>query len=470
MSEVLVFKTELRPNNVQRSQFASHFGASRFAYNCLLNWTIEEYDKHKADPTYPRPNLSQPNLQKIWVHELRDQFAPWYAQNSRDPYRHAAASLATAYKGFFSGQKAGSLSGHPTWKKRGSIGSYAVGNTATLVDSGRAVRVPRIGIVRLHEHMKAADWLQRMGATLQDAIFSSDATGRIYVSIRYRVPDKVALAFLRSKLQRKSSGFVGVDLGLKEYATVSDGQVVNNPRYYRNLEAKLARAQRALSIKKVAKRKANSQRKDDNHDWGNQSKNHDRAKAKVARLHRTVRNKRLEFLNQTARHLITHNITVVIEDLAVEAMKQKFGKSVSDASPAEFRRILTYMSARYGTTVIVADRWFPSSKTCSSCGTVKAKLSLSERQYRCSCCGLSMDRDLNAALNLKAWGEVYLAQQAAARYAEALNGRGPENLIVSDQSRRKPAGALRLQSGNASHGRKSKNSIVTSNLALTSAK
>lgn len=337
----LVFKTELRANNAQQSPFKSHFGASRFAYNCLLAWTIEEWQKHLADPSHPRPSLTQQSLQKVWTQQLRDTYAHWYGENSKDPYRHAAASLAQAYSGFFSKSAPRKL--YPKFKRNGGRQSCSAGYVK-LAHRGTMVQVPRIGLVRLQERLKAADWIQRVGGALQDATFSMNPDGRIFISLRYRVTDTLVLAFFRGKLYRRGDGFVGIDLGLKVYACGSDGTAVANPRYYRKLEKKLATAQRRLSKKKVAARTRNGQAKANMQDLGSRSKAQDQARLRVARVNCRIKNKRREFLNQTVRDFVSQNTTIVIEDLNVEVMKvkrEKYGKSVSDASLAEFRCILT---------------------------------------------------------------------------------------------------------------------------------
>ena len=185
-------------------------------------------------------------------------------------------------------------------------------------------------------------------------------------------------------------GAVGVDLGVKTLATLSDGTVIENPCYLRKSERRLKKAQRAFSRKtKGSNRRA-------------------KAKAKVARLHAHVANRRSDAMHKLTTWLTNKYSDISIEDLHVAGMVKNhhLAKAVSDAAFGGFRRQLEYKAARTGAVIHVVDRWFASSKTCSGCGRVKAKLSLSERTYTCEGCGLVLDRDLNAAINIMVAGSA----------------------------------------------------------------
>ena len=193
-------------------------------------------------------------------------------------------------------------------------------------------------------------------------------------------------------------GAVGVDLGVKNLATLSDGTVIPNPRALGTGLKALRKAQKALSRKvKGSVRREN-------------------AKEHVAKLHARVADVRADALNKATTMIANTYGTVCIEDLHVAGMVKNrcLARSVSDAALGEFRRQLEYKTARTGATLRVVDRWFPSSKTCSNCGAAKAKLSLSERTFNCDTCGLSLDRDLNAAINIRVAGSA----------PETLNARG----------------------------------------------
>jgi putative transposase len=181
---------------------------------------------------------------------------------------------------------------------------------------------------------------------------------------------------------------VGLDLGLSVLAATSDGEVIANPRHLRRRERKLARAQRALCRKQKG------------------SANRAKAKAKVARAHRKVRASRTDFLHRTSTRLVRDHDVIVIEDLAVRNMvrNHSLAKAISDCGWGTFRQMLEYKAGKYGRRLIVADRWYPSSKTCSACGHLLAELSLKTRHWTCPACRTRHDRDLNAAKNILAAG------------------------------------------------------------------
>ena len=209
-------------------------------------------------------------------------------------------------------------------------------------------------------------------------------------------------------------GAVGVDLGVKSLATLSDGTVIPNPRALGTRLKVLRKAQQSLSRKVVG------------------SVRREKAKKRVARLHARVADVRADAIHKATAMIARRYSVVCIEDLNVAGMVKNhcLARSVSDAALGEFRRQLEYKTARTGAVLRVVDRWFPSSKTCSNCGVVKAKLSLSERTFNCDACGASMDRDLNAAINICVAGSA----------PETLNARG-EDVRRSD-----------LVSGNADLG------------------
>lgn len=221
-------------------------------------------------------------------------------------------------------------------------------------------------------------------------------------------------------------GSVGIDLGVKELATLSDGTVIRNPHALKSNLRRLKKAQRNLS----RKRKGSNRRR--------------KARAQAARLYARVANLRSDALNKTTAMLAHTYADIGIEDLNVAGMAGNHGlaQSIQDAAFAEFRRQLTYKTARTGARLHVIDRWYPSSKTCSSCGTVKAKLPLSERVYHCEECGLDMDRDLNAAINIMVAGSA----------PETLNARGGD-VRQTGSSRTMPTPVKREPSGGVSRVR-----------------
>jgi putative transposase len=183
---------------------------------------------------------------------------------------------------------------------------------------------------------------------------------------------------------------VGIDLGVKNLATLSTGEVFSGAKSYKKLEKKLARLQRIVSRRELK-----------SHNWY-------KAQLKVARLHKRIADTRKDTLHKLTAYLTKNHSQIVIEDLNVSGMlaNHQLAKSIADMGFREFRRQLDYKCQLYGSELLVVDRWFPSSKTCSNCGAIKESLSLSERVYQCACCSLVIDRDLNASLNLEKIGRA----------------------------------------------------------------
>ena len=229
-----------------------------------------------------------------------------------------------------------------------------------------------------------------------------------------------------------------MDLGVKALATLSDGTIIENPRYLKKSERKLKQAQQAPSRKtKGSNRRA-------------------KAKAKVARIHAHAANQRLDGLHKPTTRPTRKYSDISIEDLHVAGMvkNRHHAKSISDAAFGEFRRQLEYKTARSGAALHVVDRWFASSQTCSKCGSVKAKLSLAERTYRCDSCGLTMDRDLNAAINIKVAGsapETLNAHGATVRRSDRSSGHATLVAAKCEPSVRNPD-AVSLGAGDRKGG------------------
>ena len=246
------------------------------------------------------------------------------------------------------------------------------------------------------------DVAKRAGGAKVLRMTISQRAGRWYASLTVERDDKPAA-------EPPKGGAVGVDLGIKTLATLSDGTVIENPRYLKKSERKLKQAQQALSRKTRGSNRRN------------------KAKAKVARIHARVANQRQDAMHKLTTWLAKEYSDISIEDLHVAGMVKNhhLAKSIMDAAFGEFRRQLEYKTARTGAALHVVDRWFASSQTCSNCGSVKAKLSLAERTYRCDNCGLTMDRDLNAAINIHVAGsapETLNAHGATVRRSDRSSG------------------------------------------------
>jgi len=360
------YKTELRPNNVQRTQFVRHCGVARFVYNWALADRIERYKNGESTNHYE---------QKRRFNALKDQEFPWIRETAYTITDSAFANLDRAYQNFFRRVKqSAEKKGFPKFKsrKRG-MGSFQM-RGAIRVEPHR-IRLPRIGWIRLKEKgYLPTDGVKVLSATI------SERSGRWFVSLQvqedapeYPVPIGKPL---------------GIDLGINKLAVCSNGRVFENPKSLKRYEGKLARLQRELSRRERG------------------GQNYQKTKRKIARLHY-----RIACLRRTSAHECTHYVIakakpsqVVIEDLNVKGMMRNhcLARAVGDASFGEIRRQIEYKAKWHGVEVTTADRWFPSSKICSHCGGKKTVMRLSERRYVCEACGAVVDRDLNAAINLAA--------------------------------------------------------------------
>lgn len=402
----------------------SHAGAARFAYNAGLAHVKEALDNGES------PEWSHYDLRRWW-NANKDELAVnqttgvvWWDQNSKEAYSGGLRSLAQGLSNWSKsrkGQRKGRRVGFPKFKSKNTTMrfAYSTGFTAPKASDPYGLKLPRIGRVHCMENA-----YKRVNGARLIRITVSRRAGCWYASLTVeREPTAPATA---PKL-----GAVGVDLGVKNLATLSDGTVIPNPRALGARLKALRKAQKALSRKVKG------------------SVRREKAKERVARLHARVADVRADTINK-ATTMIARNYSVVcIEDLNVAGMVKNhhLARSLSDAALGEFRRQLEHKTARSGAVLRVVDRWYRSSKTCSNCGVVKAKLSLSERTFNCDACGASMDRDLNAAINICVAGSA----------PETLNARGEDvrrnQHTVGDadlgeaRTKRSPAGGVRLGVG-----------------------
>ena len=385
-------KVALDPTPKQCRLLCSHAGAARFAYNAGLAHVKDMLEK--GEP----PEWSHYALRRWWnankdtLAVNPDTGAVWWSQNSKEAYSMALHDLAQALSNWSKsrkGQRKGRRMGFPRFKSKNTAMrfAYSTAFTAPTASDPYGLKLSRIGRVHCMENVyKRVD-----GARLVRVNVSCRA-GRWYASLTVEREQPSSPAHTRKR------GAVGVDLGVKHLATLSDGTVIPNPRALDTRLKALRKAQQALS----RKTKGSARR--------------EKAKERVARLYARVTDVRMDAINKATTMIAQTYSTVCIEDLNVTGMVKNhhLARSLSDASLGEFRRQLEYKTMRTGTALRVVGRWYPSSKTCSNCGTVKAKLSLNERVYQCDVCGLSIDRDLNAAINLMVAGSA----------PETLNARG----------------------------------------------
>jgi putative transposase len=369
------FRFELDPNRAQRVLLAKSVGASRYVYN----WGLAE-SKRQYEITGKRPRLG--DLKKQLV-ELKNTDAPWLYEVSAHIGQSALKDLNVAFERFFKSVKSdGPKAGYPRFKKgeRDSARVYEV----TLEE--RHLRIPNVGRVRLKETCRERGFDGRvLSATI------TRRADRWFVSLAVEREREIVLP----RSVRKPSDVAGVDLGLANAAVIHDGEETRVVEPRRSLRKNLAR------LRRLDRELARKQRG---------SANREKAKLPRARLHYRISCQRQEMLHQLSSELARTKRVIVLEDLHVRGMQRNrhLALSIGDAGMGELRRQLAYKTQWYGSTLVIADRWFPSSKVCSGCGTIKDTLALGERQYDCGVCGLSLDRDENAAINLHRLAAVKL--------------------------------------------------------------
>ena len=358
---IVAHKIALDPNDKQATYFARAAGTARFAYNWALAEWQRQYEAWKQDNSLPKP--SQAALRRQLNAIKREQF-PWMLEVTKNAPQMAIIQLGEAFKNFFAGRAK-----YPKFRKKGVHDRFTLTNDQFSIDGCR-IRIPNLGWVRMRESLRFNGKI--MSATI------SRVADRWFVSITVDTEDP-------PKSRAENQGTVGVDLGVAALATLSTGETITGPKPHKVLLDRLRRLSRSLSRKQKG------------------SSNRRKARAKLARLHARIANIRSDALHKLTTEITRRFHTIGIEDLNVRGMakNRRLARSIADMGFFEFRRQLEYKATMRGGVVVVADRWFASSKTCSACGSVQEAMPLSVRQWICPDCGTRHDRDLNAAINLK---------------------------------------------------------------------
>lgn len=353
------FKFRIYPNAFQQTQIARTFGCVRFVYNRMLADRIRHYEE-TGESLSNTP--AQYKKEFEWLKEV-DSLA----------LANAQLNLNKAYQHFFREQAAG----FPKFKsKKSHRKSYTTNwvNNNIRLEKGSII-LPKLKAVKIKQHREIpADY------RLKSVTVSQTPSGAYYASILYEYESRI------EAIQPET--FIGLDYSMQELYISSDGETAAYPRYYRQSLDKLKREQRKLSHCQKG------------------SKNRSKQRLKVAQIHEKVTNQRKDFLHKQSRQITNAVDAVCIEDLNMKGMSQalNFGKSVSDTAFGTFVRMLDYKLKEQGKQLIKIDKWYPSSKLCSSCGEAKKTLDLSERTYHCEACGAVINRDYNASINIRREG------------------------------------------------------------------
>lgn len=353
------FKYRIYPNKSQKGLLSKTFGCIRVIWNA----NVESFNSYDKDSN-PKPKIiikSDLIIDKPWLNEIS---AAAIQQKIRD--------FQEITNQFFSKTRKKKI-GRPSFKKKSGNQSYRLPNQKFSLKDNK-IRLEKIGWVKMSIDRNIPNNSKMLSCTM-----SKNCCNQYFVSI---LVDTVM------HHKGKTGKTVGIDLGLKSFATLSDGIVIDNIKFFREKQSEIAKIQRHLSRKSKG------------------SNRHRKNKIKIARLYNKIANRRNNFLHNVTTSLVNNYDVICIEDLNVSGMlsNHKLAKAISDTSFSMFRSMLEYKCNWYGKELVVIDRFYPSSKTCSKCGWKKEDLTLSDRVFKCENCSIEIDRDLNAAINIQRVG------------------------------------------------------------------
>ena len=356
------YKYRIYPNKKQQELIQKTFGCTRFVYNYYLNKRKEMYENDKTTFTYNMCSKDLTSLKKK---------LEWLKEPDKDSLQKALKDLDIAYQKFFNG------AGYPKFKsKKNRYKSYRTSYTKTSAGGNimfidKHIKLPKLGLVKVRDK-------QIPQGRILNATISQEPNGHYYCSL--------CCTDVEFEQLPKTNKNVGIDLGICDFAILSDGIKIENPQFYEQSEKKLARLQRELSRKTIGSAR-----------W-------EKARLKVAKLQKHIANQRNDFLQKLTTIIVSNYDVIAIEDLNVKEMKETDSKirnkRVGDVSWSEFRRMLTYKSQWYGKELSVIDRYYPSSQICHVCGYRDGKKSEDIRNWICPHCHSELDRDINASINI----------------------------------------------------------------------
>ncbi len=348
-------KTRLKLTHQQQILMAKHAGIARYTYN----WGLAIWSSLYKDGYKPNAFL----LKKFFNNYVKNE-NPWFKEKGicQKVTEFSFDALGKAFKNFFSGR-----ADYPKFKKKGLNDSFTINAGGKPVNvGGTSLKLPTIGWVKTYEGLPH---------TTTKTFTISRQAGKWYISFSYEVEPKIT---------PKSRDYVGVDLGIKNLAVLSSGVGFTNPKALKRYSRRLARLQRQLQRKVKG------------------SNRYSRQKQRIALVYQRICNIRRDATHKATTYICKNHAVVAIEDLFASGMmaNHKLAGAVADANFYEFRRQIEYKASRYGSTVVLVDRWYPSTQVCSTCGH-KQPMNLKVRSFDCGACGFKVDRDFNASVNLE---------------------------------------------------------------------
>lgn len=356
------FKYRIYPNKNQEILINKTLGCTRFVFNHFLDLRIKSYEQEGKILSYKDNAKSLTSLKQ----ELN-----WLKEVDSISLQQTLKDLDLAYKNFFRRVKQGENPGFPKFKsKKNNKKSFRTQNVNSNIEVlNDYIKLPKLGLVKYKNS-------RSFNGKINSATITKTSTNKYFISILVETE-----SFQLPKLNTS----IGIDLGVKAFAVMSNGEIIDNPKFLRNLEHKSKFQQRSLSRKKLG------------------SKNWYKQKLVVAKLHEKITNMRLDFLHKLSTRLINENQIICLEDLQVSAMlkSKEQSKNISEVSWATFRNFLEYKASWYGRTISVIDKSFPSSQLCSACGYKNKEIkNLGLRNWTCPSCNSNHERDYNASINI----------------------------------------------------------------------
>ncbi|OBG02451.1 MULTISPECIES: IS607 family element RNA-guided endonuclease TnpB [Mycobacterium avium complex (MAC)] len=433
------YRFALDPTPTQLQALASHAGAARFAHNHMLALVKAVMDQRAAERSYgigedqltPVLGWSLPALRKVW-NQRKPSCAPWWGENSKEAYNTGLDGLARALEAWLSsrrGQRAGRVVGFPRFKSARAPKSVRFTTGAIRIEADRRhVTLPRLGAIRTHESTrKLARRIEAGTARILSSTVRQDSAGRWYCSLQTIVAAKTRPAHAA----RSVHAVVGVDVGVKAdrllVIATPDGTEVDRipaPKSLSTAQSRLRALQRQAARRRGPHDAATRTRQQPSKRWR-------RTQARIGRTHAHAAAVRRDVLHKATTALAQRHDVVVVETLNAAGMraaggarKRGLNRALADAALAEIRRMLSYKSRWYGSQLVQADRFYPSSKTCTGCGRRKSNLTLADQVFECDECGIRIDRDLGAAINLARLGVPTPVGEQSPAGSGPVAGRG----------------------------------------------
>jgi len=362
-------RVKLYPNKTQKALLEKHFGSCRFIYNYFLEKRDQYYITHKDAE---KSSLNYMDTQNMLI-ELKKEY-PWLYDTNSQSLQMSLRFLDNAFKNFFHKN-----ADHPKFRKKGRDDYFAIPQHIKIKDN-------RIYFPKFKEgiYFKGSKGKLAEIKDINQIIIRKDA-GYYYCSIIYEIDNE-----LPKKKQLSSENSVGIDLGIEKFITLSNGATIENPRFVTKIEKRIKKLQEELSRKEKG------------------SNNYRKHVLKIGKRFMKLRNEREDFQDKVSTAIAKQYDTIIIEDLNVQGMQQNhhIAKSITDVSFYAFKQKLLWKADRFGKNIVKLGRFDPSSKLCSRCGNLKKDLKLSDRIYHCDVCGMTMDRDYNASINIRKMGLI----------------------------------------------------------------